>query len=106
MSQYWLVTGGNRGIGLALVKQLAARENVIVFATVRDPSKLGGLEKITAQHPNVHIIRLRLEVVDDAKQTASEIAKITDHLDVVIGNAGIAYNWERLEKVVRKKYER
>lgn len=99
MSQYWLVTGGNRGIGLALVEQLSARNDVIVFATVRDPSKLGDLEKVTAQRANVHIVRLRLEVVDDAKQAASEIAKITDHLDVVIANAGIAYNWEPLEKV-------
>ena len=99
MSQYWLVTGANRGIGLALVKQLAARKDLILFATVRDPSKTGELEKITAQHTNVHILRLRLEVVDDAKQAAGEIAKITDHLDVVIANAGIAYNWEPLEKV-------
>jgi NAD(P)-dependent dehydrogenase (short-subunit alcohol dehydrogenase family) len=99
MSQYWLVTGGNRGIGLALVKQLAARKNVVVFATVRDPSKPGDLEKVVAQHNNVHIIQLRLEVVEDAKHAAGEIAKITDHLDVVIANAGIAYNWERLEKV-------
>jgi NAD(P)-dependent dehydrogenase (short-subunit alcohol dehydrogenase family) len=99
MSQYWLVTGSNRGIGLAIVEQLAARKSVIVFATVRDLSKQGDLQKITAQHPNVHVIRLRLEVVDDAKHAAAEIAKHTDHLDVVIANAGIAYNWERLEKV-------
>jgi norsolorinic acid ketoreductase len=42
---------------------------------------------------------LRLEVVEDAKQAAGDIAKITDHLDVVIANAGIAYNWEPLEIV-------
>ena len=99
MSQYWLVTGGNRGIGLALVKNLAARKDTIVFTTVRDPSKLGELKNITAQHNNVHIIQLRLEVVQDAKLAVAEIAKITDHLDVVIANAGIAYNWQRLEDV-------
>ena len=99
MSQYWFVTGANRGIGLALVEQLAARKDIIVFASVRDPSKIGGLEKIKAQHPNVHIVPLRLEVVEDAKKAAAEIAKITDHLDVVVANAGIAYNWEPLEKV-------
>src|SRR5438876_1577427 len=84
MSQYWLVTGSNRGIGLALVKKLAARKDVVVFATVRDPSKLGELDKIIAQHPNIHIIQLRVEVLQDTKQAASEIRKITDHLDVVI----------------------
>jgi NAD(P)-dependent dehydrogenase (short-subunit alcohol dehydrogenase family) len=99
MSQYWLVTGANRGIGLAIVKQLAARKDTIVFATVRDPTKLGGLRDITTQHDNLHIIKLRLEVVEDAKLAAAEIAKLADHLDVVIANAGIAYNWQRLEDV-------
>lgn len=99
MSQYWLVTGANRGIGLALVKELVVRKDVILFATIRDPSKLGELEKIKAQHSNLHIVPLRLEVVEDAKKAAGEIAKFTDHLDVVIANAGIAYNWEPLAKV-------
>lgn len=81
------------------MEQLADKKNVIVFASVRDLSKLGGLEKITAHHSNVHIIPLRLKVVEDAKKAVAEIAKITDHLDVVIANAVIAYNWERLEKV-------
>ena len=99
MSQYWLVTGSNRGIGLALVKQLAARKDVVLFATVRDTSKIDELKKIITEHVNVHVIQLRLEIVDDAKQAAAEIGKVTDHLDVVIANAGIAYNWERLEQV-------
>jgi norsolorinic acid ketoreductase len=98
-SQYWLVTGCNRGIGLTIFKQLAPRKGVISFATVRDPSKPGDLDTITAEHANVHIVRLRLEIVYDAKHAAGEIANHTDHLDVVIANAGIAYNWERLEKV-------
>jgi len=99
MSQYWIVTGANRGIGLALVKQLAVRNDIVVLATVRDPSKVGDLATITAQNRNVHIIPLRVDVPQDAKQAATEIAKITDHIDVVIANAGIAYDWNRLENV-------
>jgi norsolorinic acid ketoreductase len=30
---------------------------------------------------------------------ADEIAKVTDHLDIVIANAGIAYDWVPLEKI-------
>jgi NAD(P)-dependent dehydrogenase (short-subunit alcohol dehydrogenase family) len=100
MSEYWLVTGANRGIGLALVTQLATRPNTILFATVRDTSKLGAdLSSLIARHPNIHPIQLRLELIADAKRAATEIATHTDHLDVVIANAGIAYNWESLESV-------
>jgi len=99
MSEYWLVTGANRGIGLALVTQLATRPKTIVFASVRDTSKLGDLASLVSRHSNIHPIRLRLEIIDDAKQAATEITKVTNHLDVVIANAGIAYNWESLEAV-------
>ncbi|KAK0444527.1 NAD(P)-binding protein [Desarmillaria tabescens] len=34
----YLITGANRGIGLALVNALAAKPNVAIFAAVRDPS--------------------------------------------------------------------
>jgi NAD(P)-dependent dehydrogenase (short-subunit alcohol dehydrogenase family) len=97
--QYWLVTGSNRGIGLAIVEQLAKRKDVVLFAGVRDTSNLGELHNIVAKNSNVSVVQLRLDVIEDAKDAASEIAKVTDHLDVVIANAGIAYNWDRLEKV-------
>lgn len=38
MAQYALVTGGNRGIGLALCRQLA-REGFVVALGARDPHK-------------------------------------------------------------------
>lgn len=99
MFEYWLVTGSNRGIGLALVTQLATRENSIIFATVRNISKLGQLASLITQYPNVRPLQLSLEVATSAQNMAAEIAKVTDHLDVVIANAGIAYDWVPLEKI-------
>jgi len=99
MTQYWLVTGANRGIGLALAQQLAERPDVVLFVSVRDTSKLGELAKVVANHRNVHPVQCRLEVIADAKNAIAEISKVTDHLDVVVANAGIAYNWEPLAKV-------
>lgn len=99
MFEYWLVTGSNRGIGLALVTQLATRENNIIFATVRNISKLGQLASLITQYPNVRPLQLSLEVAASAQNMAAEIAKVTDHLDVVIANAGIAYDWVPLEKI-------
>ena len=99
MSEYWLVTGSNRGIGLALVTQLAARENSIIFATVRNTSNLGQLASLVSQYPNVRPLQLSLEVAGNAQNMAAEIAKVTDHLDIVIANAGIAYDWVPLEKI-------
>lgn len=99
MSHYWLVTGANRGIGLALVTQLAARKNTIVFASVRNTANLVNLASLISQYPNVHPVQLRLEHSGDAKSMAAEIAKVTSHLDVVIANAGIAYDWVPLENI-------
>jgi len=75
-----LVTGGSRGIGLAIAKALAARGDEI-WGTSRDPSRI-------EQLPRLHPVRLDLSdpfSIDDAFSTALAEA---GHFDVVINNAG------------------
>jgi NAD(P)-dependent dehydrogenase (short-subunit alcohol dehydrogenase family) len=73
-----LVTGANRGIGLALAKQLLARRAKKVYAAARDP------RSVTL--PGA--IPVRLDVTDPAQVAAA--AREASDATLVINNAGIA----------------
>lgn len=82
-----LITGANRGIGLELARQYAAKGwNVI--ATTRRPVDDKGTEdlrEIQKQHPNLHIERID---VSDTAMIRGVQAKYKDQpLDVLINNA-------------------
>lgn len=73
-----LVTGANRGIGLAFVRAALARGARKVYAGVRDPSRVD----IAGVQP------LRLDVTSDADVAAAAAA--CGDVSIVINNAGIA----------------
>jgi NAD(P)-dependent dehydrogenase (short-subunit alcohol dehydrogenase family) len=97
-SQAWLITGANRGIGFEITK-LAAKKGYVVFAGVRDPSKAITLNELAATNPNIHLIKLQSASEADARAAARAIEEVTGGLDVVIANAGIANNWQKITDV-------
>lgn len=82
-----LITGSNRGIGLELARQYAAKGwNVI--ATSRRPAEDEGsaaLREIQKKHPNLHIERI--DVTDTAMIRAVQEKYKDQPLDVLINNA-------------------
>lgn len=81
-----LVTGANRGIGLALVTAYADRGDDVI-ATVRDPNRLHDLAAVIEGRPDrieVH----RLEVTDPASLAALAERLAGRPVDVLINNAG------------------
>ncbi|PRP85686.1 hypothetical protein PROFUN_06520 [Planoprotostelium fungivorum] len=86
----WLISGANRGIGFGLVNNLLTRPNVVVYAGAREPAKATELQKLAAEHNNLHIVKLTSGSVEEAKQVAATIEKQSGGLDYVIANAGIA----------------
>jgi len=74
-----LITGANRGIGLAIATEFARRGHRVV-ATARDPRTLAGLDANQ---------RLALDVTDDAS-VAAAVAAAGD-IDIVIANAGVIF---------------
>lgn len=82
-----LITGANRGIGLALTEAFAARGDTVI-ATVRDPGKVEDLAAVMARHPALVEVH-RLEVTDTAS-IAGLAGRLTGRpIDVLINNAGI-----------------
>ncbi|XP_008940414.1 PREDICTED: LOW QUALITY PROTEIN: uncharacterized oxidoreductase C663.09c-like, partial [Merops nubicus] len=92
-----LVTGSNRGIGLELVRQLAAgpRPPQHLFpATCRDPEGPRGkaLQELAAQHPNIKLVQLdtvNLPSIQRAVQTVGSHLK-DQGLNLLINNAGVS----------------
>ena len=83
-----LVTGGNRGIGLEVCRQLAAK-GLRVILTARDPAKakaaaasLGGAGRVVAA---------TLDVTDlpGARRLADDLAAQGLHVDVLVNNAAV-----------------
>ena len=93
-----LVTGANRGIGLAFTRELLARGARKVYAGARDPSSVPAL-------PGVEPIRLD---VTKADEVAAAVARAGD-VTLVVNNAGIGHVGGFLapdsEAVARRQFE-
>ncbi|TBW38725.1 SDR family oxidoreductase [Siculibacillus lacustris] len=82
-----LITGANRGIGLALVECFAARGDRVI-ATARDPSTVEGLAAVVSRFPD--LVEVHALEVTDPVSIAALAARLDDRpLDVLINNAGV-----------------
>lgn len=87
-----LVTGGNRGIGREVCRQLATLGHVVLL-TARSLAAA-----TTAAHQlgsNVHPLRLDVTAEDDIAEAARVVGARFGHLDVLVNNAAITYDtWQ------------
>ncbi len=84
-----LITGANRGIGLALTRQLL-QDDVRIFATCRAPKRADDLNELAQKQPE-RVTVVQLDVNDEASiaSAVASVAAQTDALDLLINNAGI-----------------
>jgi short-subunit dehydrogenase len=97
-----LVTGASRGIGRALVEELATRPMAEVLAGVRDPSTFQPVEGALAPVRPVH---LELSSYDAIEACAAELADELGGLDLLVNNAGMMTGGLLEEQDTRKVYE-
>lgn len=83
-----VVTGASRGIGLEFVKQLVSKGNRVI-AACREPEKVKELQGLDS----VELTRLDVSVVSGPPPSiqawAAQVAGLTDHIDLLINNAGV-----------------
>jgi NAD(P)-dependent dehydrogenase (short-subunit alcohol dehydrogenase family) len=98
-----LVTGANRGIGLAITEALLERGSTKVYATARDPKTLEMLH----ERYGSRLVPLRLDVTD-AEQVA-EVARQATDVDLLFNNAGafepVELTDEAIVDVARREME-
>lgn len=97
--QRCLVTGANRGLGLAFVTQLLER-GARVLACCREPAQAGVLNALAAAHGD----RLAIHALDVANPVAiaalpNATAKHLQRVDLLINNAGVLVSGERFGNV-------
>jgi NAD(P)-dependent dehydrogenase (short-subunit alcohol dehydrogenase family) len=97
-----LVTGANRGIGAAIVREMLKVGVAKIYAAARDPGSL-------PLFADDRVVPLQLDITSDA--SVSEAAVVATDVDVLINNAGtlafgdyLASNWGAFEDDMRTNY--
>lgn len=89
-----LVTGGNRGIGFEVCRQLASA-GFLVLLTARDARKAKAAADALRSAGRVEPLVMDVADANSIANAAAEVAKQYERLDVLINNAGINYDtWE------------
>jgi NAD(P)-dependent dehydrogenase (short-subunit alcohol dehydrogenase family) len=89
MPETFLVTGANRGIGLAVVKVLLGQGDR-VFAACRKPGEAAELGALVQAHSgSLELVALDADSDASVQAAAGQVAGKTGHLDVLVNMAGI-----------------
>lgn len=86
MPQTWMITGANRGIGLALTMELLRRGDRVI-AAARNPWG-GALSELAGEHVG-QLTPLELDVTEDASVAAAKHTLAGQPIDVLVNNAGV-----------------
>ncbi len=97
--RHCLITGANRGLGLALSRELLQRGARIV-ACCREPDAADALQTLQAEHPG-HLQIEALDVTDNTAMAAlhDRVRQDFRRVDLLIHNAGILVSGERFGNV-------
>jgi len=88
MEQTVLVTGADRGLGLALCAELLKRGwQVFAGQYMLEWHELADLKNEYSE--TLHLILLDVSSMDSVKAATETVKSYTDHLDVLISNAGV-----------------
>jgi acetoacetyl-CoA reductase len=92
--QVALVTGGVRGIGLAISRRLSARGVTVAAGYSRDAE---AAKRFADEHPGASAHQGNIGSVEDCERVISEVLEQHGRLDILVNNAGIT-----ADRTVRK----
>jgi NAD(P)-dependent dehydrogenase (short-subunit alcohol dehydrogenase family) len=99
MTKYAFVTGANKGIGYEVVRQLAEHD-YHVFLGARN-EELGKKAVQSFGLSNVTFIQVDISNIQSIQSSLNKILEVTDHLDLLINNAGIALDFGILPSEIK-----
>jgi NAD(P)-dependent dehydrogenase (short-subunit alcohol dehydrogenase family) len=92
-----LVTGGNRGLGLAFVRALAECGAQVAFAARDSARSADAVAQLEHDGVTAHAIQADLLVDDDVERCIDEAVAALGGLDILVNNAGACFHrsaWE------------
>lgn len=90
MKKTAIVTGGSRGIGLAIAKQLARDGfNLAILATQDPEIHRGSLEELRALGAEVLYVKGNVGIAADRERLVAETVKAFGAIHVLVNNAGV-----------------
>jgi NAD(P)-dependent dehydrogenase (short-subunit alcohol dehydrogenase family) len=94
MTKFAFVTGANKGIGYETVRQLAEKD-YHVFLGARN-TELGQKAVQSLGMSNVSFVQVDISNAQSIQDSVKNILEVTDRLDLLINNAGIALDFNIL----------
>ncbi|XP_047496115.1 carbonyl reductase [NADPH] 1-like [Penaeus chinensis] len=107
-----VVTGGNKGIGYGIMKELCAKFDGIVYLTARDEGRgLAAVEELKKLGFAPRFHQLDIDNAESISKFTNYIKDTYGGLDVLVNNAAIAYKmaatepfWEQAENTIKVNY--
>jgi NAD(P)-dependent dehydrogenase (short-subunit alcohol dehydrogenase family) len=94
-----LITGANRGIGLAIARALAS-EGCNLVLTARDPAKLSQVSReLKRRSQEVLTVPCDVRDPDDVRRLFVEIKKQFRRIDILVNNAGVGHSNRKVEQL-------
>lgn len=93
-NQIALVTGGNKGIGFEICRQLGQRGLTVLLGARDEGHGRAAASQLSREGLDVRFILLDMEKLETFEDVYRFIAKEFDRLDVLVNNAGCAFDWE------------
>ena len=91
MTKTAIVTGGSRGIGYAIARQLGLDGyNVVIFATGEQEKYKDSLQKLTEEGICWHYVQGSIDNAADREQLVKAAVERFGRVDVLVNNAGVA----------------
>lgn len=85
-----VITGSTDGLGRAISTALATRPDLRLILHGRNPTRLDQLASSLRDAPaSIRTVQADLAEMTQVHQLADEIAQVTDHISVLVNNAGI-----------------
>uniref|UniRef100_A0A3Q3WLE6 carbonyl reductase (NADPH) n=1 Tax=Mola mola TaxID=94237 RepID=A0A3Q3WLE6_MOLML len=96
-----VVTGGNKGIGLAIVRELCRRFQGVVYLTARDVARgEGAVKSLASDGLKAEFHQLDIDDVNSITAAAAHFKEKFGGVDVLVNNAGIAFKSRMLYETV------